>query len=117
MATGSSRERWRAPGATVVASDFSAVFVERARAHAAEAGLDIAYSVADATDETQIKALGAPKSFDAAVCTMAVHDIADLAPMARAVAALVRAWRPVRAVRDAPLLQRHQPGVRRGDVG
>lgn len=84
-----SREMARA-GAEVVASDFSAVFVERARSHAQDAGLDIRCSVVDATDEAQIKSLGEAASFDAAVCTMAIHDIADLGPMARALKVLLK---------------------------
>jgi SAM-dependent methyltransferase len=78
-------------GVRVTASDFSAVFVDRARTHSSAAGFDIAYSVADVTDERQILALGEASSFDAAVCTMAIHDIADLHPMAAAVRKLLRA--------------------------
>jgi SAM-dependent methyltransferase len=84
-----SREMARA-GAEVTASDFSAVFVERARKHASDAGLSISCEVADVTDERQILALGEASSFDAAVCTMAVHDIADLAPMASALRTMLK---------------------------
>jgi SAM-dependent methyltransferase len=77
-------------GANVTASDFSKVFVERARSYAADAGLEIEYRIADATDEAQLLDLGGLASFDAAVCTMAIHDIADLAPMARAVLQLLK---------------------------
>ena len=84
-----SREMTRA-GARVTACDFSAVFVERARAHAADADLEIDYGIVDATDAGQILALGEAATFDAAVCTMAVHDIADLAPMAGAVHRLLK---------------------------
>jgi SAM-dependent methyltransferase len=84
-----SREMARA-GARVVASDFSRTFIEQARAHAADAGLEVDVRSADATDETQLLALGEPASFDAAVCTMAIHDIADLRPMASALRTLLR---------------------------
>lgn len=77
-------------GAVVTASDFSRVFVERARGHASGAGLSIDYRIADVTDEKQVLALGDRGSFDAAVCTMAIHDIADIGPMAAALRALLR---------------------------
>jgi 2-polyprenyl-3-methyl-5-hydroxy-6-metoxy-1,4-benzoquinol methylase len=84
-----SREMARA-GANVLATDFAESFLERARAHTGESGLEIDYRTADATDEAQILALGDPASFDAAVCTMAIHDIADIAPMMRALRTLLR---------------------------
>ena len=84
-----SREMARA-GARVTACDLSTVFVERARTHSEAAGLDIRFSIADVTDEAQVFALGEPASFDAAVCTMAIHDIADLEPMASALRKLLR---------------------------
>ena len=83
-----SREMARA-GVDVVACDFSAAFVDRARAHAEQAGLTIDYRLTDVTDADQLLALGGVASFDAAVCTMALHDIADLGPLAVSVRALV----------------------------
>jgi 2-polyprenyl-3-methyl-5-hydroxy-6-metoxy-1,4-benzoquinol methylase len=83
-----SREMARA-GVEVVACDFSTAFVDRARAHAEQAGLNIDYRLADVTDADQLLALGAVASFDAAVCTMAFHDIARLGPLAVSVRALV----------------------------
>ena len=84
-----SREMARA-GVEVVASDFSTVFVDRARSHAAQAGLTIDYRVVDVTDADQLLALGGAGSFDAAVCTMAFHDVSDLAPLAVSLRALVK---------------------------
>ena len=84
-----SREMARA-GVEVIASDFSTVFVDRARAHAAQAGLTIDYRVADVTDADQLLALGKAGAFDAAVCTMAFHDVADLGPLAVSLRALVK---------------------------
>jgi 2-polyprenyl-3-methyl-5-hydroxy-6-metoxy-1,4-benzoquinol methylase len=84
-----SREMARG-GVEVVACDFSAVFVARARAHAEQAGLAIDYRVADVTDAAQLMALGETASFDAAVCTMAFHDIAELGPVALALRSLVK---------------------------
>jgi SAM-dependent methyltransferase len=77
-------------GVEVVACDFSTVFIDRARAHAERAGADIDYRLADVTDAAQLLALGAPASFDAAVCTMALHDVADLDPLAVTARALLK---------------------------
>jgi 2-polyprenyl-3-methyl-5-hydroxy-6-metoxy-1,4-benzoquinol methylase len=84
-----SREMARA-GVEVVACDFSTAFVDRARAHAEHTGVNIDYRLTDVTDAEQLLALGDVTSFDAAVCTMAFHDIADLRPLAVAVRALVK---------------------------
>src|SRR5262245_46038018 len=73
-------------GAAVLATDFSNAMLERARAR----GGPIEYRSLDATDGSAIRALGEPGSFDAAVSNMAVMDMTDLAPMARAVHDLVR---------------------------
>ena len=84
-----AREMARA-GVSVLATDFAEEFVEKARAHTEAAGVDhVEYRVADATDETQLLALG-EGAFDAVVCTMALMDIADIAPLARALPRLLR---------------------------
>jgi len=72
-------------GASVLASDFSEPMLERARAH----GGDVEYRRADATDEAALVALGDAGSFDAVVCNMALMDIPEIEPMARALAALL----------------------------
>lgn len=81
-------------GATVVASDVSPAFVERARARTAkippEIAIRVSYHVADATDEAALVALGTDGPFDAAVSNMALMDIPDIAPLFRAVARLLR---------------------------
>jgi len=81
-------------GATVVASDVSPAFIERARARTAELAPEVAarvsYHVADATDEAALVALGGGGPFDAAVSNMALMDIPDIAPLFRAVALLLR---------------------------
>ncbi|MEX2245611.1 MAG: class I SAM-dependent methyltransferase [Dehalococcoidia bacterium] len=84
-----AREMARA-GAHVVACDFSATFIERAKQRTQDAGLAVDYHVADATSETELLALGEPASFDAAVCTMAMMDIADINTMLQALAKLLR---------------------------
>ncbi len=74
-------------GARVLATDFSERMLERARAH----GGDVEYRLADAADEAELLALGEPRSFDAAVCNMAIMDMVEIEPMASALARLVRA--------------------------
>jgi 2-polyprenyl-3-methyl-5-hydroxy-6-metoxy-1,4-benzoquinol methylase len=59
-------------GAQVLATDFSAPMLERARAH----GGRIEYRLADAADQTALFALGEPASFGAVVCNMAIMDMA-----------------------------------------
>lgn len=68
-------------GAHVVAFDFSEVFVERARAHSTDYRDRIEYLVLDATDPSALRSFGKSR-FDAAICTMALMDIADLGPLA-----------------------------------
>lgn len=77
-------------GARVVATDLSRRFIQRARRHTAEAGITtVTYAVADATDEAQLLALGT-EPFDAAVCTMALMDMAAIEPLARSLPRLLR---------------------------
>ena len=63
-------------GASVVATDFSEMFVELARARTQRAGYGdaVEYLVVDATDEERMLALGEER-FDATVCNMALMDI------------------------------------------
>ena len=74
-------------GAQVTAADFSAALIERAKARTSSDS--VTYKVIDATDEAQLLALGIGQ-FDAAVCNMALQDIADIAPLFRAVRRLVK---------------------------
>lgn len=76
-------------GARVVAFDFSEEQLGYARQRADHSNVDL--RVVDATDERQLLALGAPASFDAAVCNMALMDIVDLEPLAAALPILVKA--------------------------
>jgi SAM-dependent methyltransferase len=73
-------------GAEVLATDFSEAMLE----HARRRGDAIDYRHVDATDERAMLALGEPGSFDAAVSNMAVMDMRELEPMARAVHTLLR---------------------------
>jgi 2-polyprenyl-3-methyl-5-hydroxy-6-metoxy-1,4-benzoquinol methylase len=86
---GLSSRRMAAMGAEVVAFDFAAEMVAYARTRT-EAHVDqIQYLVLDATDEAALLALG-EGTFDAALCNMALFDIADIEPLMRALARLLR---------------------------
>ncbi len=80
-------------GAQVLATDFSAVFLERAQAHAAaidnEIAARISYQLLDATDEVQLLALG-ERAFDAAVCNMGLMDMPTIEPLLRALTRLLK---------------------------
>jgi SAM-dependent methyltransferase len=78
-------------GASVVAFDVSEPFIERARLHARDhAHADrVAYHVVDATDEEAVCALGV-EPFDAAVANLALMNFADIGPLMRALARVLR---------------------------
>jgi SAM-dependent methyltransferase len=82
-------------GANVVAFDFSERLIALAREREAvsdrQLGVagSIAYHVIDAMDEAAMLALG-ERAFDAAICQMALFDIADIDPLMRAVARLLK---------------------------
>jgi 2-polyprenyl-3-methyl-5-hydroxy-6-metoxy-1,4-benzoquinol methylase len=76
--------RIAASGAHVVAFDHSRCFITRARERTPPALAElIEYHVLDAHDEDAIVALGA-RRFTAAVCTMAIMDMAMITPLLRA---------------------------------
>jgi 2-polyprenyl-3-methyl-5-hydroxy-6-metoxy-1,4-benzoquinol methylase len=81
--------RLAALGAFVVASDFSPHFIERARARITEHAARIEYHVVDATDETQLLALGEGR-FDAAVCNMVLMDMTTIDPLLRTLPRLLK---------------------------
>lgn len=76
-------------GALVVATDFSEIFLERARIRCRELADRIEFRLLDATDAAELRALGAHR-FDAVVTNMALMDIADLRPMASALPHLLK---------------------------
>ena len=76
-------------GAHVVAFDFSERFIERAKQRTPADVTNIEYHVANATNEAQLLAFG-PKRFDGAEATMALMDIADIGPLFRALAQLLK---------------------------
>jgi SAM-dependent methyltransferase len=79
---GNYSRRLASRGATVVAFDGSAAFVECAKRRTPP-GSAIAYHVIDATDEGALLALGESR-FAAIVCSMALMDLATVDPIFRA---------------------------------
>src|SRR5947209_10306642 len=71
-------------GAQVITCDSSAAFLECARRRTSEHPDRIEYRLIDLTSEDQLAALGTDR-FDAAVCNMALMDIACITPLLRAV--------------------------------
>jgi len=76
-------------GAEVLGFDFSAALIEYALARAAAYGEHITFRVADATDPAALLALG-EGAYDAAMCNMALFDIADIDPLATTLPRLLR---------------------------
>ena len=76
-------------GASVVGFDFSAALIARARQRSAGYDDRIAFHVVDATDRDALLALD-EGAFDAAMCNMALFDMADIAPLAEGLARLLR---------------------------
>ena len=76
-------------GASVVAFDFSEPFIECARKRTLDDADRIEYHVLDATDRLGMLSLG-ERRFDAAVCTMAIMDMADIEPLAETLPRLLK---------------------------
>ena len=76
-------------GASVVAFDASAAFLELASRSTAEYADRVELRHIDATDEAKLLALG-ERRFDAAVCSMALMDMADIRPLASALSRLLK---------------------------
>jgi len=87
---GLTSRRLAAMGAEVVAFDFAAEMIAHARQRTAEYADRITYHVLDATDEAALLALGTGR-FDAALCNMALFDMAEIRPLLRALARLLQA--------------------------
>ncbi len=81
--------RLAALGAQVVAFDFAGEMIALAGQRTQGLTERIAYHVLDATDESALLALG-ERQFDAAICQMALMDMAEIEPLLRAVARLLR---------------------------
>jgi len=76
-------------GIDVVGVDFSAAMLERARERGTPGPGSIEYRQVDATDEDALAALGAG-SFDGLIANMALMDMAEVAPLYRAAARLLK---------------------------
>ncbi len=68
-------------GAIVTAFDHAERFVNRARERSVGYEKKISYHVANATDPDAMLALTGGEPFDAAVCTMAIMDMAEITPL------------------------------------
>ena len=77
-------------GARVVAIDIAEGMIENARARTTENADNITYGVMDATDAAELSSLG-ERRFDAAVCTMAIMDMASVGPLVSALGRLLKA--------------------------
>ena len=86
---GLTSRRLAAMGAEVVAFDFAEEMVFHARQRTPDHLATISYSVLDATDETALLDLGKGR-FDAALCQMALFDMAEVEPLLRALPQLLR---------------------------
>jgi 2-polyprenyl-3-methyl-5-hydroxy-6-metoxy-1,4-benzoquinol methylase len=76
-------------GVHVVATDFSAQLLERARARGSEHGERIEYRQVDATREDEIRALGVLR-FDAAVCNQGIMDMTEIDPLMHGIRQVVK---------------------------
>lgn len=81
--------RLAALGANVVAFDFAEEMIAHAVRRTTGLGERIRYAVLDATDEDALLTLG-ERSFDAAVCSMALFDMAEIDPLMRALSRMLR---------------------------
>jgi SAM-dependent methyltransferase len=79
-------------GGQITATDFSGTLIELARERTGrepEIADRITYQTLDATDEAALLALG-ERRFDAIVCSMAIMDMAEIGPLMRASAKLLK---------------------------
>lgn len=86
---GLTSRRLAAMGAEVVAFDFAEEMIRYAVERTGEPAWRIEYRVLDATDEAALLALG-ERRFDSALCNMALFDVAEIRPLFRALARLLR---------------------------
>jgi 2-polyprenyl-3-methyl-5-hydroxy-6-metoxy-1,4-benzoquinol methylase len=86
---GLTSRRMAALGAEVTAIDFAPEMIAHAVKRTTEYASRIQYGVMDATDEAALLVLGEGR-FDAALCAMALFDIAEIKPLFRALARLIR---------------------------
>jgi 2-polyprenyl-3-methyl-5-hydroxy-6-metoxy-1,4-benzoquinol methylase len=85
---GLTSRRLAAMGAKVLAFDFSPKMIAHAQQRTEQYAERIEYRVLDATDESALLELGEQR-FDVAVCHMALFDMAEVAPLIRALARML----------------------------
>jgi 2-polyprenyl-3-methyl-5-hydroxy-6-metoxy-1,4-benzoquinol methylase len=85
---GLTSRRMAAMGAEVVATDFSEEMIAHACRRTTEADGRLTFDVLDATDEQALLALGEGQ-FDAALCHMALFDMAEIDPLMRSLGRLL----------------------------
>jgi len=90
---GLTSRRLAAIGVRVLGVDVSREMIDRARAHRTEHDARIEYRVADCTDEQALLGLGEGR-FDAGVCNMAIHDLAEIRPLFLAMSRVLRPGAP-----------------------
>jgi 2-polyprenyl-3-methyl-5-hydroxy-6-metoxy-1,4-benzoquinol methylase len=76
-------------GAQIIACDFSPTFLERAKAQTTAFADRIEYRLVDLTERQQLLTLG-ERRFDAAVCNMALMDMATITPLLDALRILLK---------------------------
>jgi 2-polyprenyl-3-methyl-5-hydroxy-6-metoxy-1,4-benzoquinol methylase len=86
---GLTSRRLAAQGGEVIAFDFSEEMISHARRRTSQNTEHIKYYVLDATDEDALLNLG-KGSFDAALCNMALFDMAEIQPLMRGLSQLLR---------------------------
>jgi 2-polyprenyl-3-methyl-5-hydroxy-6-metoxy-1,4-benzoquinol methylase len=86
---GLTSRRMAAMGAEVVATDFAAEMIAYARRRTTEYEGRLTFDVLDATDEAALLKLGEGQ-FDAALCHMALFDMAEIDPLMRSLSRLLR---------------------------
>jgi SAM-dependent methyltransferase len=86
---GLTSRRLAAMGAEVMAVDFSEEMIAHARRRTTDYADRLTFEVLDATDESALLALGEGR-FDAALCAMALFDMAEIDPLMRALRRLLR---------------------------
>jgi 2-polyprenyl-3-methyl-5-hydroxy-6-metoxy-1,4-benzoquinol methylase len=86
---GLTSRRLAALGTQIVAFDFAQEMIRHARQRAANSPDRIDYRVLDATDPDALLTLGS-QGFDAALCNMALFDMAEIRPLFQALAHLLR---------------------------
>ncbi len=85
---GLTSRRLAGKGTRVVAFDFSQEMIAHARQRTREHAERIEYYVLDATDEAALLDLGEAR-FDAAICHMALFDMAEITPLIRSLTRLL----------------------------